>query len=153
MITAWRIVDSKYAEDAFSGEGARRYKGRWHTAGTRMVYTSSTISLATLELLVRTPGAQLLREYAIVACHFPEALVEEVDRKKLPENWRDYPPPPQLQQLGNGWIADATSAVLMVPSAVTPEEVNYLLNPEHPDFKSVDIGQPRPFRPDLRFFN
>ena len=43
-----------------------------------------------------------------------------------------------------------SSAVLSVPSAVTPEERNYLINPEHEHFRSVDVGSSRPFQIDLR---
>ncbi|MEO8378636.1 MAG: RES family NAD+ phosphorylase [Acidobacteriota bacterium] len=150
MITTWRIVDGRYADDAFSGEGSRRYKGRWHSAGVRIVYTCASISLATLELLVRTPRAQLLRDYVVASCTFPEALVTHIDMGRLPKNWRDYPAPPLLADLGNEWIRTRTSAVLAVPSAVTPEELNYILNVEHEHFRSVDLGSGRPFRIDLR---
>lgn len=150
MITGWRIVDAVYADDIFSGEGARRFGARWQKAGHRLVYTASSISLATLELIVNTPRAQLLSAFVIVSCTFPEVLVEEVDDKRLPPNWRDYPPPPELQRLGMEWLLSGSSAVLSVPSAVTPEERNYLINPEHEHFRSVDVGSSRPFRIDLR---
>ena len=150
MITSWRIVDAVYADDIFSGEGSRRFGGRWQKAGHRLVYTSSSISLATLELIVNTPRAQLLTEFVIVSCTFPEVLVDEVDETQLPANWRDYPPPSELQQLGNAWLLSGSSAVLSVPSAVTPEERNYLINPEHEHFRSVDVGSSRPFQIDLR---
>lgn len=153
MITCWRIVDARYADDAFSGEGARLHKGRWHSAGYRVVYVCQTISLATLELLVRVPRAQLLSGYVVVSCSFPEALFEDVDRKRLPDNWRDYPAPPELQELGTEWVISRESAVLRVPSAVVPEEYNYLLNPEHEHFGSIDFGQPRPFNVDFRLLN
>lgn len=150
MITAWRIVDGRYADDAFSGEGSRRYKGRWHSVGVRIVYTCSSISLATLELLVRVSRAQLLRDYFVASCTFPEAIVERVDIRSLPKNWRDYPAPPELAEIGNEWVLSRESAVLAVPSAVTPEEVNYILNVEHEHFRSVEVGTGRPFQLDLR---
>jgi RES domain-containing protein len=150
VITTWRIVDAVYADDIFSGEGSRRFGARWQKAGHRLVYTSSSISLATLELIVNTPRAQLLTEYVIASCTFPEVLVEDVAEKQLPANWRDYPPPAEIQQIGTAWILSRSSAVLSVPSAVTPEERNYLLNPEHEHFRSVDAGSTRPFKIDLR---
>ncbi|MDP9193714.1 MAG: RES family NAD+ phosphorylase [Acidobacteriota bacterium] len=150
MITAWRIVHARHADDVFSGEGARLHKARWHSAGHRVVYTCESISLAALELLVRTPRAQLLSDYVIASCTFPEVLVEDVDERRLPPNWRDYPPPPELQQFGTEWLLRGSSAVLSVPSAVTPEERNYLINPEHEHFRSVDVGSSRPFQIDLR---
>jgi RES domain-containing protein len=150
VITAWRLVDLRYADDAFSGEGARLTKGRWHSAGTRIVYTSQYTSLAALELIARTRRPQLLPQYALVSCGFHEALVEDVDRALLPANWFEFPPPPELQRIGDSWALSRSSAVLAVPSAIVPQELNYLLNPEHPDFRSIEIGLPRPFRLDLR---
>ena len=150
MITAWRIVKKEFADDVFSGEGARLYAGRWHSAGHRLVYTAESISLATLELMVNTPRALLLRGFSIASCTFPHALVEELDPTKLPANWRDYPAPAEVQKLGVEWLLNESSAVLSVPSAVTPEERNYLINPEHEDFRSVHCGIARPFDIDVR---
>ncbi len=150
MITAWRIVRAEYADDVFGGEGARRFGGRWNKIGHRVVYTASSVSLATLELIVTTPRTQLLSEFVITSCTFPEVLVDEVDETQLPPNWQSYPTPPELQQIGTEWILSRSSAVLSVPSAVTPEERNYLLNPEHEHFRSVDAGSIRPFKIDLR---
>ena len=150
MITAWRLVDAKFADDVFSGEGSRIYGGRWNKKDHRVVYTAATTALATLELIVTTPRAQRLRDYVLVSCTFPEVVVEEIDLADLPQNWRDYPPPPELKEIGTNWLLDGTSAVLSVPSAVIPHERNYLLNPEHEHFRSVDVGAARPFRLDLR---
>lgn len=152
MINAWRIVRAPFAEDAFSGEGARLSGGRWNSRGHPVVYTASTISLATLEMLVNIPRRNLVREHAVVGCWFPEAIVEELDRSLLPDDWRAQPPPPRLQQIGNDWLESRASVVLAVPSAVIDTELNYLINPEHPDFSSVDIGEPKPFVLDRRLF-
>jgi RES domain-containing protein len=151
VITTWRVVEARFADNIFSGEGARLHGARWHKAGHRVVYTAGTISLATLELIVNTPRARLLAGYIIASCTFPEVLVEEIDSDRLPVNWREFPAPPMLQQLGSEWILNASSAVLSVPSAVIPEERNYLINPEHEHFRSVDVGVARPFEIDLRF--
>jgi RES domain-containing protein len=150
VITAWRIVKSRFADDVFSGEGARLVGGRWNTTGHRVVYTASSISLAALELIVRTPRVDLIATFVVVACTFPEAVVADFDESRLPANWRDFPPPPEVRQLGNEWLLSGSSCVLSVPSAVTPEERNYLINPEHEHFRSVDVGPSRPFHLDLR---
>jgi RES domain-containing protein len=42
------------------------------------------------------------------------------------------------------------TAVLAVPSAVIPHELNYLLNPRHPHFKRIRVGRPEPFSFDPR---
>jgi RES domain-containing protein len=153
VITAWRIVDPMFADDAFSGEGPRRMGGRWTPRGVVVVYTASNVSLAALEILVHNQYALRVPELVIFSCHFPEAIVETVDRGRLPADWRSYPGPVELQRIGGEWLESKTSAVLEVPSAVIEEEVNYLLNPEHEDFRSIDIGQPRSFRIDPRLVN
>lgn len=150
MLTAWRIVRRKFADEAFTGEGAFLNGGRWNSPGRAVVYTSANSAVATLELLVNVPASLRLLNYVIVTCHFPEVLVQDLDVKALPRNWRDYPAPPRLQALGDAWIESRSSAVLQVPSAVAPFEFNYLLNPEHPDFRSIDFGQTRPFQLDYR---
>jgi RES domain-containing protein len=152
VIVAWRIARREYADDAFSGEGAFLYAGRWHSEGTRIVYTAENLSLATLEVLVHLSGRQNLPDYVLIPCYFPEAVVEELDVTQFPANWADAIAPPALRLFGDRWAADRGSAVLKVPSAVTLVEYNYLLNPDHPDFNSVDIGEPRPFRLDVRLF-
>jgi RES domain-containing protein len=150
VITGWRIVDPAYIDDAFTGKGARINGGRWNSPGNTIVYTASLVSLAALELIVHVPRARRLPEYNLISCSFHEVLVEELDRAKLPPNWRSYPAPPELQELGETWMRAQSSAVLKVPSAVIEEEFNYLLNPAHEDFKSIDIGAARPFRLDYR---
>ena len=152
MLTACRIVRPRYAEEAFSGDGARIHGGRWNSRGHSVVYASSNAALAALELLVHVNKQKRVRDYVLVQCWFPEAIVETLDPALLPEDWRTYPPPPRLAQIGNEWIASRASVVLAVPSAVVNTELNYLINPEHPDFNSVDIGEPRPFTLDRRLF-
>lgn len=150
MITAYRIVRPEFADDPFSGQGARRDGGRWNSPGVAMAYASATPSLATLELLVNIPRSLRLPRYTLVTCHFPEAIVDEISSARLPPTWRDFPPPGALQKIGDAWIHSRTSAVLRVPSAVIDLEFNYLLNPDHSDFRSVEIGDSRAFTLDFR---
>jgi RES domain-containing protein len=150
VITSWRITTADYAESAFDGEGARLYGGRWNSRGVRVVYTSSTAALAALELLVRIVRDEPLRNYILFACSFDGPLVEDADRKSLPAGWRVSPPPQTLREVGNVWIQRGSSAVLRVPSAVIETESNYLLNPEHSDFRKIQIAEPIPFSLDMR---
>lgn len=48
---------------------------------------------------------------------------------------------------------DASQAVLRLPSAVIPEEYNYLLNPNHPDFNRLCLSEPKPFSFDPRLLS
>jgi RES domain-containing protein len=145
---AWRIVEAKHVPTAFDGEGASLFGGRWNSVGTRMVYASATVSLALLEMLAHLRRAATLPAYVLIACEFDDALVDEV--AKLPEDWRRFPAPPQLQVIGDNWAKKFSSAVLRVPSAIVEKESNYLLNPAHRDFAKIKMHAAEPFALDLR---
>ena len=150
MISAWRIVKRKLLKSAFTGEGARLYGGRWNSPGSAVVYTAESQSLAVLEMLVHLEAAELLSHYVLVEARLPEGPIPEIDRTRLPRNWSADPPPARLRETGDAWIAERRSAVLRVPSVLVSGESNYLLNPAHPDFSKVLIGEPTPFRFDRR---
>jgi len=141
MIRAWRIVKTGYSADAFSGEGARLYGGRWNSSGIAMVYTAGSKSLATLELLVHLDNTSVLPSFSICSVDFDDSLVEIRDPARLPRDWRKTPPPISLKSVGNSWILRGSSVVLRVPSAVIESEYNYLINPAHIDFKKLVIGR------------
>ncbi len=150
MLTAWRIVKKRYAANAFDGEGARLSGGRWSSPGVPVVYVASTRSLAALEMAVHLDRSTLLASFVLIPCHFDERLVTAVDRSRLPAYWRRDPPPPELAGVGDAWVKEARSAVLAVPSAIIDEETNFLLNPVHPDFSQIRIGDPQEFEFDQR---
>lgn len=144
---AWRIVKEKHAATAFSGEGARLYGGRWNSVGTSLVYTSGTKALAALESLVHL-NPPVIFKYVAIPVEFDDALVEKA--VSLPPDWNDDPPPPATKKIGDLWVALARSAILELPSVIIPDEPNYLINPGHPDFKKVFIGNPELFSFDPR---
>jgi RES domain-containing protein len=149
MPEAWRIVKERHAATAFSGEGAARTGGRWNSRGVRVVYTSGAQSLAALESLVHlNPPVRFT--YVAIRAKFDLALIETVPLSALPRAWRVEPPPPSTKALGDRWVREARSAVLALPSVIIPAELNYLLNPAHPDFKKISIGQPARFKFDPR---
>ena len=149
-ITAWRIVKAGYTAKAFDGEGARLDGGRWNSPGVPVVYTSGSAALATLEMLVHLGRRGILGAYVLIGCSFDETLVSHLDPKRLPKNWRTYPAPPAVQALGDEWARSGSSAVLQVPSVVIPTEVNYVLNPRHPEFERMHVLSPQPFEIDAR---
>ena len=148
MIRVWRIVKAKHAADSFDGEGARRAGGRWNSPGRAVIYTSATISLAVLEMLVHLGNSRILDAYLVIPASFDNAEVADVEN--LPGNWRYYPAPPSLQVIGDQWIESGRSLVLRVPSAVVNREFNYLINPAHEAFGTIEIEEPERFTFDSR---
>jgi len=149
VLTVWRLVTARFANSAFSGEGARLYGGRWNRKGIPLVYTAGSQSLAMLEMLVQ--DEPLRARYVMIPARIPKAVkIEHLKTETLPDDWRDLAAREHLQAIGSEWAQRQASAVIAVPSAVIPAETNYLLNPAHPDFKKIDIGKPQPFITDLR---
>lgn len=68
----------------------------------------------------------------------------------MPPNWRSYPAPPELQRLGDAWIARAASPAVRVPTVVVPHQFNFLLNPLHKAFAALRLGDPETFELDER---
>ena len=150
MPTVWRIVKRMHATTAFDGEGARRFGGRWNSPGRRAVYVSATKALATLEILVHLDVAQPIPRLTAFSFEVDEGLVQHVAAGQLPRHWRTLRGLPATQRFGDAWLRAGRSLALAVPSVVVPEELTYVLNPEHPAFARLKFGAPTPFRLDPR---
>jgi len=149
-LTGWRIVQARRVRTAFDGEGARLYGGRWNHKGVAVVYTASSLSLAALEMLIHLPTPEVLQRYVTIPITFDDSLCIRLDPNSLPRNWRNNPALFSTRDIGTDWVNCSASVVLVVPSAVVPDEWNFLVNPKHPDFGKVSIGTPQPFKYDPR---
>ena len=146
----WRLCSAKFGASAFSGEGAELYGGRWSPPGIRIAYCAESRALAVVEVLANAEEQDRLfaLKWLFVSAEVPPDLVEKPVR--FPDNWRHYPHPRDTQLIGAAWAREQRTPVLRVPSAVVPGEFNYLLNPAHPAFAKIKIGQPEPFSFDPR---
>jgi RES domain-containing protein len=149
MLRAWRIVREARAAEAFNGEGARQFGGRWNSPGIPVVYTSEHQSLAALEMLVHLQPRFSLR-FVVFPVEFEEDLVERLPDSTLPTHWRVEPPGAATMEIGDSWVRASRAAVLAVPSVVVPQETNYLLNPLNRAFARIRIGKPFDFSFDPR---
>lgn len=151
MTRVWRICKEEHAATAFTGEGALLYPGRWHHAGTPVVYCSESRALAALEQLVNLHRNRLPPNFVCFGVEIPEDLgIREIQTHELPAEWRRQPPPPELRDIGTQWAESGGTAVLRVPSAIVPGEHNFLLNPRHQDFGRIMFGESEPFTFDER---
>ena len=153
MITAWRLAAPEYAQTAeqlMSGEGARRYGGRWNSVGRAAVYLGESLALAGMELLVHLKAERVLETYRKMPVLIPQRLVMHVGEDQLPPDWAQPSLYPVTQEIGDGWIDHARSAVLQAPSAVIRGETNFIVNPQHADFSAIRTGPISSFRYDPR---
>jgi RES domain-containing protein len=153
MPSAWRIVRAARRKSAFTGEGARVYGGRWNSKGIAIVYVSEHESLAALELLVHLTPLAPTDRYLSFRLEWEDELTEYFPVKNLPANWNAEPPIFETMQIGDEWVRAGKSVALAVPSVLSTSELNFLLNPKHPDFKKIKISEPVEYRFDARLLN
>ena len=129
------------------------YGGRWNSPGRRVVYVSETRALGTLEVLAGLQSTSQIPDYVAFGVRFEGSLVTRLDMEELPDGWDAKPPTTKSQGIGDRWLDNATSAILKVPSVIVPAESNYLLNPAHPDFRTIEIAEAEDLDLDPRLFN
>lgn len=149
-VKIYRLSLSKHVDTAFSGEGSRRVGGRWTPPGYPAVYTASSRALAVLETVVHT-GQTVFPSHHVIEVEVPDDLdIETVDIHYLSKEWQSNPAPLELQSIGQEWLASGSTVLLRVPSAIVPQESNYVINPVHPDFVRLQLSEPIPFKIDGR---
>src|SRR5882724_11557495 len=78
----YRIARPKWI-DSYTGSGVA---GRWNTTGARMVYTSSSLALALLEILAHIKRDQLPSDYAWTAADLADELIEHSGYIEAPDD-------------------------------------------------------------------
>lgn len=153
MSRIYRILRRAYARTPFDGEGAYRYGGRWSSPGTRLSYTSEHQSLAMLEYFVHLDKDDPPGDLVLAIAEVPDDLARQhADVRDMPANWRESAAPPALAELGGEFAQRGEHCVLIVPSVLAPAEDNWLINPQHPDYKRIEIHEVGPLNYDPRMF-
>ena len=150
MPVVWRIVGEARAAAAFDGAGARRFGGRWNSPGLPAVYTASSRALAALEVLVHLPRPSPPVRYLLFSVDLPDEAIETVHDPAILRSAATASVQNQTRWFGDAWLREARSLALQVPSAVIPDEPNFILNPAHPGFARLTHGQGTPFAFDPR---
>jgi RES domain-containing protein len=117
-----------------------------------MVYCSSSLALAAIELFVHLEPNLQPDDLVSIAAELPEGEpARRLEAAELPAEWwsDDFEP---LRALGDGWIQDKTSLAMLVPSAPLHSEWNVLVNPLHPAVKELRLEPALPFHFDARMF-
>jgi RES domain-containing protein len=149
--TLWRI--SRHCD--LEGLGGEKTDGRWHTAtrGKRIVYLSEHPALALIEALANLKANPNLLpdEYQLIKIHVADGVSEDtLTSHDLSRKWRQNGS--ETQGAGNFWLAGNRSALLSVPSAPSPESLNYLFNPLQSDAGGIAIEWCKWIEYDKRLF-
>ncbi len=142
-----RIASAAYP--IFDGGGARRFGSRWCSPGRSIIHTASAYALALLENLVHWNAARLPPDMRFVVATIPEAMARSrLEPDALP-GWdrADYA---RSRPYGDAWYDLGDTALLIVPSALSPFEPNVLINQRHPDARRIELGPERPAILDQR---
>jgi RES domain-containing protein len=149
--SAWRVDNKKWEAQSFSGLGASLEGGRWNSAGVPVVYASKHLAMAAQEKFIHLPRP-LPRSslYLRFRIRFGRLAITRLNVPDLPSDWRAEPLPESTQRIGDAWVASARTAILSIPSVLYPEELNYVLNPAHPDYPRIEVAAAEPFTFDPR---
>ncbi len=147
----YRLVHGKWAGQAFDGEGARLYGGRWNSKGKSCVYTAGSEALAILEILVHLNNRAALKQYRLFQLNIDTEQLLTVSLTNLPQSWRQHPAGADSASVGDDWLAQQASLALAVPSVIAPREQNILLNPAHAAYQAcISSATELDFLPDPR---
>ena len=150
----WRICRAPFAAEAFGGEGARRFGGRWNSRGVPMVYASTSLALGrdrTLCAFGTRPGAGR-SGLPFRASAARRTGAQRRIRASYRQHWWADSALDGTRALGDAWIAARTSLAILVPSVPIRAEWNVLVNPLHPGLSELQIDPPQPFAFDARMF-
>jgi RES domain-containing protein len=151
----WRIASetAEYSADDVSGLGAYRTGGRWNGKNRYVLYCAESASLACLETLVHLGVWNLPLKRYLVGIDIPDALWKSrksINARTLPDGWNAFPAVQVSTNVGDDWLKRKQSAVLVVPSAIVPEDSIILINPQHPEASKIKAGKVRVWRYDQR---
>jgi RES domain-containing protein len=143
----YRITLTKFSDKLVaSGRAAR-----WNPNETEVIYTASSRSLACLENVVHRSQLGLNQLFSVMTIEVPDSVKKEIVKLgSLPHDWREFAQMPLTQSIGENWLNKAQTAILQVPSSIIEEEVNYLINPQHSDFRKIKLLRSEKFVFDMR---
>jgi RES domain-containing protein len=175
-MTAVRLTRSRYSPK--DPTGAWLHGGRWNSPGNAVLYASSTLALACLEVLVHIRDVGLIpSDYVFCEIDLPEELItpwtftgesalariessvlsrEYGDawfHRTLPQSSRELflqSSPTDVQEQIRQTRIELAAPVQAVPSVIIPREMNYLISPMHPQFGQLVWGESQPFCFDPR---
>jgi RES domain-containing protein len=152
VIEVFRLSRAKYAD--FDGIGASINPGRWNDVGQAVVYTAGSRALAILEAFAHL-GRVKPRDFVIRKASIPDdvRILYPSEHPAKPDGFAwALTDATVSRRLGSQWLKHLETAVLAVPSALVPQEHNFLINPAHPDFTRIVLSPPEQYEFDDRMW-
>jgi RES domain-containing protein len=149
MITLFRICDRRY--EPADPTGAMKYPGRWNDFGQPVLYFSSSLALAVLEQRARGVAFETIRDafhYCQIDVEPAAAAHEEAPASLYTHDW--VVQSGRTRAFGAAWHRKGEAIFLKVRSAPLPVEMNYVLNAEHPWYKTIRFSKAKAIPLDWR---
>lgn len=154
-VPVWRIAveAATYTANDLSGAGAKISGGRWNSPGTPIIYSASSIALATIETVLNLRGGGLPFNRFLVRIDIPDNVWNaRAVLDPLPGGWDAIPAGMTSRTVGDSWVASNKTALLLVPSVSVPDEFNILISPSHADTSALVATTIKRWIYDPRFF-
>jgi RES domain-containing protein len=131
---------------------ASGYAARWNYNGSLVIYTAQSRSLACLENLVHRSGEGNNALFKVMLIQIPDNLpLEEIEENSMKKDWQKIENSSYCQSIGSNWLARQKTAILKIPSVIIKNEFNFILNPNHADFRKIKLIGAEDFIFDCRF--
>ena len=142
----YRITTPRFTSLSASGKIAR-----WNKEGQFVIYVAENIALACLENIVHRNSEGLMGDFRILTIEIPKKVSTKIIKiETLPIEWSSRRNFEICQNIATNWLENSESCVLCVPSVIIPLENNFLINPQHPDFKFIKLLSVKEFTFDNR---
>lgn len=145
----YRITSTKFANDLI-GEGAKINGGRWNHIGTPCIYGAASRALALLEYTAHVKIHLIPRALSFVTFEVPDHSLTTFTVDQFPGNWKQFPHSKETRDFGTKFLSENKFLLHQLPSALIEEEMNFIINPLHPDMQLVKIFEIRDYAYDLR---
>ena len=147
-LSAYRIVHA--GNPVFDGSGAARWGGRWTGPGRAVIHAAESYALAVLENLVHFNASELPPNLVVCQIGIPKSVSRQFVRRADIPDFDSATNYDACRAVGDRWHEEARTALLIVPSRLSPFECNILIHPLHKESKALSIGDPMPARLDER---
>lgn len=155
-VLLYRIASEtrKYKATDLSGGGAAAHPGRWNAVGEHVVYAAKSRSMAVLETAAHIDDAGLPQNRFLIRIDVPLSVWrarKTFKASQLDPLWCAIPAGKTSEDVGSDWFRSKSSALLLVPSVIVPEELVVVINATHPSAKQLNAVAERVFEYDKLF--
>ena len=136
-IHVYRVCNTSYVKPHNGYGSTMRNGGRWNSSQYPCIYTAANRSLAQLEWVSHSLTSQFdFPNLTMITYAIPKDQIIDVGLLRYPD-WMDNEL--TTKRLGDDFLSKKEFIAMRVPSAMDVKELNYIINPNHPDFSTGKI--------------